>query len=168
MHEKVKIYFSLMKNWSKKKKLLFGIMFVILLLQAIQPSKNIGSSNAPTDIAKTLPIPGSIFALLKTSCYDCHSNHTNYPWYNHITPINWWVADHINEGKKELNFTIFGNYKRHHQLQMLEAIGETVQMGAMPLKSYLSVHKEARLSEAEKKAIYDWARKSMDEITKAR
>lgn len=152
-----------MNQWNKKSKIILGIIVLFLAAQLIQPSKNQGNAGGPNDITQTVRIPENVLTLLKKSCYDCHSNHTNYPWYDHITPVNWWVAGHINEGKEELNFTVFGQYKADDQMKMLEGIGETVKSGEMPLKSYLLTHGEARLSEGEKQAIFEWTKQSINQ-----
>jgi hypothetical protein len=94
--------------------------------------------------------------LLKVACYDCHSNSTIYPWYSRITPVNWWLYDHIKEGKRELNFSEFtGSYKR--KMRKLEETAEQTEKHEMPISSYLWLHKEARLNDAQRKLIADWA-----------
>ena len=144
------------------KKLLIGFVLLFIAAQFIQPSKNEGASAGPADITRALTVPDDVLALLKTSCYDCHSNHTDYPWYDRISPVSWWVAGHIKEGKRELNFTEFGNYSRKKQLNKLKETVELVEAGEMPLKSYLLLHGDARLTEAQKKRLTDWTKKAAD------
>ena len=147
-----------------KKKIVIGLVVLFLAAQAIQPSKNKGNSNGPKDITRTLTVPNEVLTILEKSCYDCHSNRTSYPWYDHITPVNWWVADHIKNGKRELNFTEFGSYSVKKQHKKLEEINETVEEGEMPLKSYLFMHGDARLNKDQKFVLTGWAKKAMDEI----
>ncbi len=146
-----------MKNWSKRKKILLGFFLAFAVAQVIQPSKNRGPVSGPMDITKSVAVPENVLAILKKSCYDCHSNNTVYPWYDNITPVNWWVAYHIDEGKLELNFTLFAGYTRRQQAEMMEGIGETVQDGAMPLKSYLLAHPDASLDARQKDLLVNWA-----------
>jgi hypothetical protein len=103
-------------------------------------------------------------SLLKVSCYDCHSNHTDYPWYSKITPVNWWLNNHINEGKKELNFSTFstGSFKRKDK--KMKEIDEQVDKHEMPLDSYLWIHKDAKLNDAQRKLIIDWSKTSRQKI----
>src|SRR5206468_6725735 len=101
------------------KRIIIIVLIVIIVLQFIQPSHNNGSAIAATDITHELQIPDTIMAILKVSCYDCHSNHTTYPWYSKITPVNWWLDNHIRNGKRSLNFTEFTKYtykKRAHRM----------------------------------------------------
>ena len=141
------------------KKILLGQLVFFLLSQAIQPPKNQEVVDASKDINSVMPVPENVMSILKTSCYDCHSNYTKYPWYDHITPVNWWVYGHIKEGKMELNFNEFAVYSREKQLKKLKEIAETVEEGEMPLPSYLITHGDAKLSAEQKKLIIDWAQK---------
>jgi hypothetical protein len=103
-------------------------------------------------------------SLLKTSCYDCHSNHTNYPWYSKITPVNWWLNHHIEEGKRELNFSTIatGSFKR--KARKLKETAELVEKHEMPMDSYLWIHSEAKLDEAQRRMIIDWAKLAQQQV----
>src|SRR5215217_2509007 len=118
----------------KKKKILISILVLLIVIQVIQPAKNTGNAAGPKDITTVVQVPDNVMTVLKKSCYDCHSNNTTYPWYDNITPVNWWVADHIKEGKRELNFTDFGDYTAKRQNKKLEEIAKTVEKEQMPLK----------------------------------
>ena len=146
------------------KKILIGIIILLVLIQFIQPSKNNGSAQSTTDIAHAVQVPDTVMALLQHACYDCHSDSTRYPWYNHISPVNWWLRNHINEGKRHLNFTEFntGTYKR--RIRRLDETAEQVEKHEMPIGTYLWIHKDARLSDAQRKLIIDWAKSSQQKI----
>ncbi|MFL5741081.1 MAG: heme-binding domain-containing protein [Flavisolibacter sp.] len=139
------------------KRILLIIVILLIVAQFIQPPHNNGSAASAADITHAVTISDTVMTLLKRSCYDCHSNHTNYPWYSKITPVNWWLNNHINGGKRHFNFTDFntGSYKRRSK--HLDEVAETVEKGEMPLPSYLWIHKDAALNEAQKKMIIDWA-----------
>ena len=147
-----------------KKKILLGLLVVFLAAQAIQPTKNKGSAFGPKDISGSVHVPYSVMSVLKQSCFDCHSNYTNYPWYDQITPVNWWVADHINEGKRELNFSSFGEYSLKRQNKKLEEIAKTVEKEQMPLKSYLIMHGNAKLTDSEKQLLVSWSKSAIAEL----
>lgn len=148
------------------KKILTGILIVFILIQFIRPARNNGNVVLSTDITKIVAIPTNVQSRLQISCYDCHSNKTNYPWYSNIEPLGWWLAHHIKEGKAELNFNEFDSYSRRRQLSKLKAIGESIEDGSMPLSSYTLIHQSARLSNEDKKTIMQWAEKAKDSLTK--
>lgn len=137
----------------------------MVLIQFIRPAKNSGSTDTTMDMSKRLSVPMDVQALLKGSCYDCHSNHTNYPWYADVQPIGWLLANHINEGKSELNFTEFGLYTKRRQLSKLKAIGGSVKDGSMPLWSYTLIHQNAKLSAEETRLVVDWFEKMRDSLS---
>jgi hypothetical protein len=95
--------------------------------------------------------------ILATACYDCHSDHTRYPWYAEVEPVGWWLASHIHDGKSRLNFSEFGTYSRRQALRKLELISDQVSDHKMPLSSYTLIHRDARLTEAQIREMTDWA-----------
>lgn len=101
-------------------------------------------------------IPSNVHGILKQKCYDCHSNHTRYPWYFNLQPVGWWMYKHIEDGKRELNFSEFKTYSAKKAAHKLEETVELVREKEMPLKSYVWLHPEARLSAEEEKALIDW------------
>ncbi|SIS70794.1 Haem-binding domain-containing protein [Chryseobacterium ureilyticum] len=136
-----------------------GAGFVALLIIAIQffdTDKNISVTPSENAIQKHYQLSSHVQGLLKTSCYDCHSNNTAYPWYNHIQPVKWWLADHVNSGKRHLNFDEFNTYSKEKKLKKLDEITEAVRSGEMPLSSYTVIHRNAKLSSADKSEIEKW------------
>jgi hypothetical protein len=113
-----------------------------------------------------VPVPDTVLALMKVACFDCHSDSTRYPWYNQITPVNWWLKNHINEGKRHINYSHYveGSYKR--KIKHLEETAEQVEKHEMPISSYLWIHKDARLSDAQRKLIIDWANGAKEQVLK--
>lgn len=109
-------------------------------------------------------VPGHVQGLLKTSCYDCHSNNTAYPWYSNIQPVKWWLADHVNSGKRHLNFDEFNTYTKEKKLKKLDEVAETVKEGEMPLSSYTIIHHNAKLSSTDKSEIEKWVVQVKKEI----
>lgn len=138
------------------KKIGITILVLLLLAQFIRPEPNDGVAMGPNDISHVMTVPAPVMNILKTSCYDCHSDHTNYPWYSKITPVNWWLNHHIEEGKSELNFSQFATYPIKKQQKKLEETAELVQKGAMPLYTYTWIHKEAKLTNQQKQVLTDW------------
>ncbi|GGK19710.1 hypothetical protein GCM10007962_12240 [Yeosuana aromativorans] len=142
----------------KIKKILLILLVLFVVAQFFGPKKNSGDmTSIEPFLAETNP-PSNVQAILKTACYDCHSDVTRYPWYNHITPVNYWLADHINEGKHHLNFSNWvGNSTKRKDKKMKGIIG-LVEKQKMPLSSYTLIHTDARLSADQIKAVTDWAK----------
>lgn len=148
------------------KKILLVLLIVFIAIQFIQPARNTNGQGLPTDIANAVSVPENVKEILQTSCYDCHSNHTNYPWYNYVQPTGWILANHIKHGKKDLNFSDFGSYPIRKQQSKLKAIADQIKDGEMPLSSYTLIHRNARLSKEEKSLIIDWAQNAEDSLNK--
>lgn len=147
-----------------KKRILTGFLIVFLVMQFFRPEANSTSAPQPNAISAGYAVPETAAIILKKACNDCHSNNTSYPWYAHIQPVGWWLADHIKDGKNELNFDEFLTYGLKKQDHKLEELIEEVKKGHMPLPSYVRMHKSAALTKAEKEAIVAWADKTRKEI----
>ncbi|MFT5752517.1 MAG: hypothetical protein ACI828_001692 [Flavobacteriales bacterium] len=129
-------------------------------MQFISPDKN----EADTDyasveafLAETKPVP-EVAAVLKETCFDCHSDQTRYPWYAEVAPVSYWLSDHIKDGKKHLNFSKWSEYSVKRKDHKLEEVVEMIEAREMPLDSYTWTHEEARLSDAQVEAIIIWAK----------
>ncbi len=148
------------------KRILLLLLAALIFIQFFHPEKNINEnpSAMDKDISSASFVPDSIFKILETSCYDCHSNNTEYPWYAEVQPVAWWMNNHIREGKREINFDEFASYRPGKQYRKLDEIIKQVQEGEMPLKSYTFIHKYAILSSRQKQAIIAWANAAMDSM----
>ena len=102
--------------------------------------------------------PAEVKAILKRSCYDCHSNETHWPWYSKIAPVSWWVSSHVRVGRDGLNFSRWPTYDFDSQDLIFKEIEKQITTDAMPLPSYLRGHPEARLSEADRQMLLEWVR----------
>lgn len=140
-----------------------GLIIILVVIQFIRPAKN-QSNDHSKDISKVATVPADVQAILKTACYDCHSNHTTYPWYDQIQPVRWWVEHHIKEGKQHLNFSEFAAYPKKKQANKLDEIAETIEAGEMPLRSYTIMHKDARLTTQQKDILVKWAEGLVEEL----
>lgn len=150
---------------SRIKKILLAALIVFIAIQFVRPARNESRQALPTDISKIDSVPENVQTILKTSCYDCHSNNTNYPWYSNIQPAGWWLASHIKDGKEELNFSEFGQYSIRRQRSKLNSIAKTVEDGTMPFPAYTFIHREAALTKGEKAMIVNWANKTKDSLS---
>lgn len=132
-------------------------VIAIIGIQFIRPD----FTNPPVVEADTLEasmqVPEQVDAILNRSCVDCHTNKTVYPWYSKISPVSWWLGNHISEGRRELNMSVWNTYTPKKKANKLNAICEQVESGEMPLPSYLWIHRYAVLKEGEAKTLCDWA-----------
>ena len=142
------------------KKILPLTAIVFIVIQFIRPAPNKSETVLQTDISNTFAIPENVNALLKT-CYDCHSNNTNYPWYSSIQPMGWLIAEDIKDGKAKLNFNEFGSLSARRQKSKLQEILNSIRDGIMPLPSYTLLHKSARLTIEDRKLLIDWIEKNI-------
>ena len=149
-------------------KVLKIILLVVLLvfagIQFIPTNRNQSDIVPATDLMEVYNVPKKVEVIFKTSCYDCHSNNTAYPWYNKIQPVSWIMQGHIKEGKSELNFNEFGSYSERRQKSKFKSILSQVKDGEMPLASYTLIHRDAKLSENEKKTLEDWINKMLESL----
>ncbi len=141
---------------SMKKKILFILILIFIGVQFHRPNKNVQLSETLDDFLIAEKAPKNIKALLQNSCYNCHSNKTDYFWYDHISPISWVVDKHIKEGKEDLNFSNWATLDSRDKAGVVSEIAVTISEGKMPLPSYIKIHNEAKLSDNEKQQILEW------------
>jgi len=143
-----------------------GLVFLILLvgLQFISTRSNQSSALPSTDFVKTFKVPDGVENILSVSCYNCHSDNTNYPWYSRVQPVGLYLENHIKKGKDELNFSEFGDYSSRKQKSKLKAMISQVEKGEMPLKSYTFIHRDARLSKDDKKTLVNYFNSIQDSL----
>lgn len=139
------------------RKVLLGLLIVVFLIQFIPANLPEVIENNPDDLLQNNDIPEEIAAIIKTSCYDCHSNETVYPWYSHVTPISFLVARDTRIGRKNINFSNWQSLSRSDKAKALDEAAEEVDDGNMPLPIYPLTHPGARLSANERKAFVAWA-----------
>ncbi len=138
-----------MSNFPVKKVL--GWLFGLFLLIQLYP---VNRDNPP--VTEEIQVPDNIKAIFERSCYDCHSNKTKWPWYSYVAPVSWLVAGHVEDGRKNLNFTEWDKYDAKKRANKLEEILDEIEEGEMPLPGYLRLHPEAVLSGEDIDAIANW------------
>ena len=135
-------------------------------MQLYQPARNESYEQELTaNFTKMYDVPINVETILRTSCYDCHSNNTNYPLYSYIQPARFFMEEHIKDGKKDLNFNEFGRYSKRKQENKLEAIIKQIKSDEMPLASYTLIHKNAILTPTQKEEIINWIKKTKDSLS---
>ena len=143
------------------KKLLKIVFVTLAAFFLVIQFFGIEKSNPPVIQSETLEaavvVPADISQIIARSCNDCHSNTTVYPWYAYIQPSGWFTKSHIDDGRRKLNFSIFNTFSAQRRAKKFDEICEQVTSGEMPLPSYLWIHRDAPLSESDKKALCDWS-----------
>lgn len=145
------------------------LISLAVLFVAIQFIPSGIPENKPEDeksIVNSSLVTEPILEQLRKSCFDCHSNQVRFPWYSKLAPSSWFLADHISEGKSNLNFSEWDDYSNREKIGLLEEIKDEVESGNMPLKSYLLIHRDARLNSEEISALLTWAGEATAKILK--
>jgi hypothetical protein len=148
-----------------RKIISWAVLLLITAIQFIRPVRNNSEEVAGAAFVKQYAVPDSVNSILTASCFDCHSNHTRYPWYSNVQPFGWILARHIKRGQVQLNFSEFSSYSIRRQISKLKAVANQVEDNDMPLPSYKWLHKEARLSEKEKTTLANWMRTKADSLS---
>ncbi|WP_111306944.1 heme-binding domain-containing protein [Confluentibacter sediminis] len=140
------------------KKILITLLVVFVIAQFFGPEKNEGElASMDAFYAETNP-SAEVKHILEVSCNDCHSNVTRYPWYNKITPVNYWLAEHVNDGKKHFNISNWEGTSTKRKDHKFEELIGMVEEKEMPLESYTWSHTDAKLTDAQRKSVIDWAK----------
>lgn len=141
---------------------------IIVGIQFVRPARtNPAVDESQTIFART-QMATEVAAILDRSCRDCHSNKTVWPWYTNVAPVSWWLSDHVNEGRRNLNLSEWGKLPRDRQDRKLRQICDEVQDGVMPLSSYTPMHPQAKLSEPDKKTLCDWTEKERERLSQTK
>ena len=145
------------------KKVGVVLLIAFVIAQFFSPEKNEGDiAELNLFLAETNP-PENVKVILETTCFDCHSNNTSYPWYNSITPVNYWLESHIKDGKKHLDFTKWDSYSLKRKEHKMDELHEEVEEGEMPLNSYTWTHADANLSKEQIEAVVAWGKSVQQE-----
>lgn len=145
-----------MKKRFTKKNIFLFILVLLVLIQFIRIDKSTKPVNAGTDFIAMTSANSELEHLLKIACYDCHSSQPTFPWYTNIAPVSWWIKHHIDEGSHHLNFSDWGTYTEKRKHHKLEECIEMVEEDEMPMDSYTWMHKEAKLTDAQKLQLVEF------------
>ena len=140
------------------------ILLLFLFIQLIPWEQPPVTKNNPDDLMLHQKVPEDVARLLKTSCYDCHSNETVYPWYSKVAPVSWLVRRDVKEGRKELNFSEWNKLKITKKAKNFDKIAEYTESGEMPMKIYIIMHPNAKLDDNGRKKIIEWANNAADAL----
>lgn len=149
----------------KVLKIIAVVLFIVFIaIQFFRPDFTNPTVNQAETMEASMQIPENVEAILTTSCKDCHSNETKYPWYSYVQPSAWFLADHIEEGRRELNLSVWNTYEVRRKKRKLSEICEQAESREMPLPSYLYIHWDAKLSDEQIKILCDWTKQEGEKI----
>jgi len=147
------------------KKILLGLLAVLVIIQFFRPEKN-DSNDQQNHVSTKYEMPLEVASILKGACDDCHTNKTEYPWYANVQPAAWWLADHVEDGKRQLNFSNFTSRTIAVQNHKFEEVVEMVEEKEMPLPSYtwMGLHPEAALTDGQRQVLVNGVKAQMDTL----
>ena len=145
------------------KKILIILFVLFIIIQFFRIDQTNPPVNKGMDFLTIKQTPETIATNIRNSCYDCHSNETKYPWYTNVQPVAWFMQNHIEEGRKHLNFSIYSTYEPKRQAHKMEEAAEMVENGEMPLESYILGHSEAKLTDSQKAEMINYFKKIQSE-----
>lgn len=150
----------------KKFLKIFAIVLAgaFIAIQFIRPDFTNPPINQAETLEASMQVPENVEAILATSCKDCHSNATKYPWYSNVQPSAWFLADHIKDGRRHLNLSEWNTYEAGRKKRKLSEICEQVESREMPLPSYLYIHRDAKLSDEQIKVLCDWTKQAGENL----
>lgn len=131
------------------KKIVYVVLGIAIAIQFIRPD----FKNPTVDENVALNSDQKVMSILKTSCYDCHSSETKYPWYQNVAPVSWIMSDHIVRGRKALDFSNWANIDPKVKLLRLERAKQVINNDMMPKHDYLLMHKNAVLDNEAKQTL---------------
>jgi hypothetical protein len=136
------------------KRKLFTIFVIVVVLLIGAQFIPVNRSNPP--VTGQIQVPPDVSRILRTSCYDCHSNETVWPWYSYVAPVSWMVAHDVHEGRSKMNFSTWQEMSKKDQAEKVRKIWEHVSEGKMPPERYLIKHRNARLTEEDRRILHEW------------
>lgn len=138
------------------KSILVLLLIAFIVIQFFGIDKSVPDTSPESDFIAVYSPPSEVESILKSACYDCHSNETIYPWYSNIQPVGWWLQDHIDHARNHVNFSTWSEYSQEDKTDILEELAEEVDEGGMPLESYTWIHEEARLTDQQRETLVNW------------
>ena len=143
------------------------LVTVVVIIQLVPRDHNDKGTKPVNDIAQVISVPENVGIILKRSCYDCHSNHTDYPWYAKLPGAKQLIDSDIAEAKEHLDMSKDFPFSGHASpLEDLEAIDKEVRDGEMPPFRYRFMHPSSKLTGQESKVVSEWVKNSLEVLNK--
>jgi len=132
------------------KQLVFVMLLIFFGIQFIP----VDLTNPPVESRSVGPEP--VMALLRRSCFDCHSNETDWPWYGDVAPFSWLVARDVRRGREKLNFSTWNRLSQQDRERLTAEIWKNVKFGEMPPPMYVLGHQEGRVTTDHHPLLRNW------------
>ena len=132
------------------------LVIVFIIIQLIPINRPTNSSVQLTENIQIQNAGNEVMAILKNSCFDCHSNQTKYRWYAYVAPVSWLIARDVSKGREELNFSEWSTYNKRKLVRKLGDIKEQIVKDEMPMRIYTLIHPDTKLTDSQKLLITDW------------
>jgi hypothetical protein len=145
-----------MKKRFSLKKISLILAITLLFIQSFRIDKSTKPVDTSKDLISLTAPSAEVTQLLKTACYDCHSNQPTFPWYTNIAPVSWWIKHHIDEGSHHLNFSEWGTFELKRKNHKLDECVEMLEKNEMPMSSYTWIHQEAKITDAQRLLLIEW------------
>jgi hypothetical protein len=143
---------------SRTKWILLILLIVLVVIQFVRPDMTNPPTNPAHTIDSVVTVTPPVEAILQRSCDDCHDNDTRWPWYAQVAPASWLLRYDVTEAKKHFSLPEFATYSKKKQARKLQQVCDQVTEGDMPLWYYLPLHSAAKLSDADKQTLCQWAK----------
>lgn len=145
-----------MKKLLTKRNILIAFIAFLVIGQFFPIDKTNPPLTPEKDFITATNPPAKLASFIKNACYDCHSHEATYPWYTSVFPVSRWIGGHIKNGRKKLNFSTWEDYDKNKKIQKLEASVEAIETNWMPMKTYVFMHPEAKMTDNEKLELATW------------
>jgi hypothetical protein len=152
-----KVCLMMMMFVLKALKLAAAAVALLLAAQFVRPARTNPPEVPGAALEHQVAVPPEVASVLARSCADCHTNRTSWPWYSHVAPASWFVIDHVNHGRRHLNFSDWSRYDRRESADLLRQVCRTARAGTMPLPSYTLLHPRARLTPHDVQTLCEWS-----------
>jgi hypothetical protein len=149
------------------KRVVVILAIAFAAAQFVRPARTNPSFASTQTIENIVNVPPDIHATLMRACGDCHSDQTKWPWYSHVAPASWFVINHVDQGRRHINFSTWVRPGKEpvDSIDRLKAICREVQEGGMPLTSYILLHWSAKLSAEDVKRICLWSEEEQQRLS---
>lgn len=148
----------------KFKIVLLVLVGIFLIIQVIPSNRPANEPVAGVDFFQQYAVPERVETIIRTSCFDCHSQEVSYPWYSYVAPVSWLVSRDVRFGRANLDFSRWHELDKKDKIKLAGEIGEEVEQGLMPMPIYLVMHSDATLSPEDQQLILEWSEALAEKI----
>jgi hypothetical protein len=136
------------------------------LIQFARPAQTNPVVDESRALEASVHVTPEVQAIFARACNDCHTNRTSWPWYSQIAPVSWWLTDHVQHGRRHMNFSDWARYDQREAGYLLGDICNTTKQGFMPLSSYTLMHRDAILSPQNVGVLCAWSQTERQRLGK--